>query len=149
MSLDVWLTLPGVEVAIEAQRIFIRENGRNVEISREEWDRRYPGREPFTVVSPEIETVYDGNITHNLNSMAEAAGIYGVLWRPDKNGITHALQLIDPLRTGLAALKNNPDVYKTFNPENGWGTYEGLVSFVEEYLAACEQYPSAEVSVWR
>lgn len=26
--------------------IFVRENGRNIEITREEWDRRNPGREP-------------------------------------------------------------------------------------------------------
>ena len=26
--------------------------------------------------------VYSGNITHNLNEMAEAAGVYGCLWCP-------------------------------------------------------------------
>ena len=148
MSLDVYLKLTGVSVVIEP-RIFIREDGQNKEISRSEWDRRFPDREPFTVASEESETVYSANITHNLNTMAENAGIYEALWRPEEISITKALQLIAPLSAGLTLLKVDPARFKTFNPENGWGNYEGLVEFVANYLAACEQYPSADVSVSR
>jgi len=35
-------------------------------------------------------SVYDANITHNLGAMAEAAGIYKHLWRPEEIGITKA-----------------------------------------------------------
>jgi hypothetical protein len=35
--------------------IFIRENGAVQEISREEWDRRHPGREPYVVTKPEAK----------------------------------------------------------------------------------------------
>ena len=52
-------------------------------------------------LSVDGDEVYSRNITHNLNKMAEAAGIYTVLWRPDENGITKAHQCIEPLRTGL------------------------------------------------
>lgn len=38
---------------------------------------------------------------------------------------------------------------KKFNPKNGWGSYGGLVKFVEDYLAACIENPTAKVSVWR
>ena len=93
--------------------------------------------------------VYTANITHNLNKMAQEAGIYEHLWRPDEIDITNAGQLIGPLREGLALLKSDPNRFEAFNPENGWGTYEGLVSFVEKYLAACEENPDADVSVWR
>jgi hypothetical protein len=93
--------------------------------------------------------VYWGNITHNLAEMAEAAGIYKCMWRPDENGITKAKQLIRPLRAGLKKLKANPRKYKKFDAPNGWGTYGFFVKFVEEYLEACEEYPDADVGVSR
>lgn len=48
--------------------------------------------------------VYDANITHNLNTMAEEAGIYKHLWRPEELGITKAKDLIEPLAEGLAKM---------------------------------------------
>lgn len=149
MSLDVWLKLEGVQVQIEEPRIFIRENGENRQITRAEWDERFPGREPYTVATEDDETVYDANITHNLNKMAGEAGIYEALWRPEEIGITHAHQLIEPLRAGLALLQDDPERFRQFNPENGWGHYDGLVRFVANYLAACEQSPSATVHISR
>lgn len=89
--------------------------------------------------------VYDRNITHNLGEMADKAGIYKHLWRPEEIGITKAHQLIDPLRNGFNELVSKPEYYKEFNPENGWGDYKALVDFVEEYLKACEENPEADV----
>lgn len=93
--------------------------------------------------------VYDANITHNLNAMASNAGIYKHLWRPEELGITEAAELLKPLEEGLERLKANPDHFKQFNPPNGWGDYEGLVNFVEEYIEAIKAHPRARVSVWR
>lgn len=95
------------------------------------------------------ESVYEDNITHNLNHMADAAGIYGVLWRPDENNLNKASELIPYLETGLEELQQNPEQYETFNPSNGWGSYKGLVKFVEKYLEACRKYPNADVYVSR
>lgn len=95
------------------------------------------------------ECYYDANITHNLNRMADEAGIYEHLWRPEEIGIYTAQQLIEPLKAGLKRLEENPDHYKKFDPENGWGTYGGLVRFVEEYLEACIDHPQAVVEVSR
>jgi hypothetical protein len=94
-------------------------------------------------------TFYSRNITHNLNVMAGKAGIYDCLWRPDEHSILKASQLIEPLRAGLKRLKENPEYFKKFNPPNGWGTYEGLVEFAEEYLHECEENPNADISVSR
>lgn len=93
--------------------------------------------------------VYSANITHNLNTMAEEAGIYEHLWRPEEIGIDKAAQLIEPLRNGLKLLRSDPSRFQKHNPSNGWGAYEHLVSFVEGYLRACEENPDADVSVWR
>ena len=95
------------------------------------------------------EYYYEANITHNLNAMAEAAGIYQHLWRPEEIGIDHAEQLVEPLTAGLKLLRDYPDKFKAFNPANGWGNYDNLVSFVRKYLAACREHPEAKVSVSR
>lgn len=93
--------------------------------------------------------IFTWNITHNLGEMADEAGIYEVLWRPENVFAKSASQLIAPLRLGLTELKNNPDYYKGFNPSNGWGDYEGLVECIEKYLEACIKNPEAEVCVSR
>jgi hypothetical protein len=153
MSLDVYLIRRREGDAPAAQpSIYVREAGRTREISRDEWDRRFPGREPVVVSAEpddERETVFDYNITHNLGRMADAAGIYSPLWRPDEIGVTMAGQLVEPLKDGLALLQSDPDRFRAFNPENGWGDYDGLLAFVAAYLAACIKYPDAEVRVSR
>lgn len=151
MSLDVYLNLEGAPVqAGVGSGIFVRRNGATVEVSREEWDRDNPGIEPVTYVGErESSEVYSRNITHNLGRMAGAADLYKALWRPDENGIDTAAQLIAPLTDGLMRLRDDPEKFKLLNPENGWGNYEGLVAFVADYLAACERFPAAKVSVWR
>ena len=144
MSLDVHLTLKDKQPT-SGSGIFIRENGETREISRAEWDLKFPGTEPLTIDSQESNEVYWANITHNLNNMAKDAGIYEALWRPEEIGISKAGQLVEPLTQGLALLKSDPARFEKFNPSNGWGSYDALVRFVEKYLAACVEYPQAEV----
>ena len=93
--------------------------------------------------------VFEANITHNLGSMAEKAGIYNHLWRPDEIKITKAEQLIEPLTLGLKKMKDNPEEYKKLNPENGWGSYGVFIPWIEEYLEACKEHPKATVEAWR
>ena len=90
-----------------------------------------------------------GNVTHNLNKMAMEAGIYQHLWRPEEIGITHARQLIDPLRAATRDMLARPDHYRQFNPANGWGEYEGLVAFCRRVADSCEEHPDAEIEVSR
>ena len=156
MSLDIWLYLKKEHNInpLKSSGIFIRQDGQTKEISREEWDSLYPNQEPF-VFSPKQDDesnevcVYSSNITHNLGAMAREVGLYVYLWRPEEVNLTLAKNLIQPLTEGLKRLKENPEEFKKFNPENGWGTYEGLVSFTENYLDACKQYPEAVIHVSR
>ena len=67
--------------------------------------------------------VYSANITHNLTAMAEEAGIYKHLWRPEELGIVHAGELIEPLQNGLDLMREDPQRFIQHNPENGWGSY--------------------------
>jgi hypothetical protein len=93
--------------------------------------------------------IFDYNVTHLLGKMAEEAGIYTYLWRPEEIGVKLAGELIVPLRDGLTLLLSDPDRFKAMNPENGWGSYEGLVEFVRAYKKACEEFPDAEIYVSR
>ena len=152
MSLDVYLTLPQPVKVSAGSGIFVREGGQTVEISREEWNRRFPDREPVTFQrEDEYETNegYSANITHNLGRMAEEAGIYKHLWRPEEIGISKARQLIEPLSIGVALMKREPERFIALNPANGWGSYDGFVPWIERYIAACCEFPEAEVSVSR
>ena len=147
MSLDVYLynSTPTIKTGTG---VYVRENGNTRELTISEVKERYPESD---VQEREYETdeVYSANITHNLNTMASEAGIYEHLWRPDEIGITKAKQLIEPLSECLHKLKSEPEKYKAFNPSNGWGSYEGLVKFVSNYLDACYENPDADVSVSR
>lgn len=151
MSLDVYLTVPNEDMVLVPASIFIRENGAKRKITRDEWDARFPGMEPFVVAEYSSETteMYSSNITHNLGKMADEAGIYEELWRPDEIGITKARQLIGPLSVGLSRLKADQKHFETFNASNGWGLYKHFVPFVEQYLQACMDNPDADVSVSR
>jgi len=93
--------------------------------------------------------IFSANITHNLTAMASDAGIYLYLWRPDEIGITKAAQLIEPLTAGLELLRSDPERFKRYNPPNGWGSYEGLIDFVSEYLARCKENPNATIEADR
>lgn len=100
MSLDVYLIMNIPIKTKQSSGIFIREGGRTKEISAEEWSKRNPEREPFRVQQEEEEetnTVFRGNITHNLVGMARECGAYYHLWSPEQIGITHASELIHPL----------------------------------------------------
>lgn len=101
----------------------------------------------LTAVRPTC--VFGSNITHNLTAMADAAGIYKHLWRPEEVGVTKAAQLIEPLERGLEKLRADPASFHKHNAPNGWGMYEHFVPFVEEYLEACKANPDADVSVDR
>lgn len=96
-----------------------------------------------------VTEVYSSNITHNLGAMAEEAGIYKHLWRPEELGISKAFDLIKPLEAGLATLRADPEKFEKLNAPNGWGKYEHFVPFVEKYLEACKESPNAEISVSR
>jgi len=99
----------------------------------------------------QAEDIYDNakladvNITHNLNKMADAVGLYEVLWKPDEIGITTASQMIPFLEKGIKKLRENPEKYKTFNAPNGYGNYEDFVRFCDSVLHWCNKYPNSVI----
>ena len=100
-------------------------------------------------------SVYSGNVTHNLGAMAGAVvlsngiTLYQVLWRPDEHELKFARDISDLLDEGLIILLSDPEKYKQFDPENGWGSYKGLCEFVANYCQACCYNPDAELRISR
>lgn len=171
MSLDVYLITTDSNTTEQGSGIFVRENGSIREITREEWNEKFPGQEPI-VYRPENDSsdsseCYHANITHNLTDMAKEAGIYEALWRPyrlktketfasydeerafEEGCAVYAREIIPLLEKGLNELINRPDYYEQFNASNGWGTYIQFVDFVRNYLTACIKYPNAIIDVSR
>ena len=100
------------------------------------------------------KVVHSGNITHNLGKMAGKVEVgrytlYEYLWRPDEISIWTAEELIEPLTIGLLELETHPERYEQYNPENGWGDYDGLMNFTREYLKKCTLFPEASVEISR
>jgi len=167
MSLDVSLKV-GKPTTRRGTGVFVRDSGGNRELTVEEVKEKWPDSN-VAEMEFETDTVFDWNITHNLGEMAAAAGLYEALWRPYKlredynipegdrdaeyafeaNQVIFAIELIEPLRQGLHRLKSDPEKYRAFNPENGWGDYDGLVEFTSKYLDACYEYPDSVVEVSR
>lgn len=95
------------------------------------------------------DEVYWANITHNLAEMAREAGIYGILWRPEENGIETAGQIIEPLESAIHAMHKDKPRFKQHNSPNGWGLYENFVPWLERLLEACKKCPNAKYTVSR
>ena len=137
----------------------------DVYLTRKKWVSYDEGKSH----TEESEELYSANITHNLNKMADEAGIYNALWRPyrlksdyhiaendhdaqyifESQQTTKASEIIPLLEKGLADLKARPEYFEKFNSANGWGMYKHFVPFVEKYLKACKEYPDAIVEVSR
>ena len=105
----------------------------------------YEDRKPKNIGS----CVFSSKITHNLSKMAREAGIYMALWRPEEIEKRFAHEIIDLLEQGLLMLKQGPSYFKKFDSDNGWGTYDQFVPWVEAYLNACREYPDSIIEVSR
>jgi len=99
------------------------------------------------LTSVKLTEVFGANITHNLNEMAEEAGIYKHVWSPEELGIKEAHDLIEPLTKALKDMKSRPEHYKKFNPENGWGSYDDFISWTERYVTACKENPESKIGI--
>lgn len=95
------------------------------------------------------DDIWEANITHNLTAMADEAGIYKLVWRPDEVGIKKAGELVEPLTKAIDEMEADPERFKKHNPPNGWGSYSGFLHWVIQYRDACKRFPDADIEVSR
>ncbi len=159
MGLDVYLTMPSTASHVLACQAAYRQCCGKHEPSGDDpggpcifCDRCDSWVRPHLFereTCPIPDEVFSSNITHNLNGMAEEAGIYKHLWRPEELGIVKARELIEPLNMGLALMRADPPRFEKFNAPNGWGLYKHFLPWVAAYARACAEYPDADVKVSR
>ena len=100
---------------------------------------------PEELIQPDVAAVmHDAEKQHGYHSEQATALRAELASKP-----ATAAQLIASLRMGLAKLKASPNAYREHDAPNGRGKYENFVPFVESVLAACEEYPTANVKVSR
>lgn len=103
-------------------------------------------------------TVEDiGNMTRNVGAMYRAVlpgpypggGLYdGTLEidRPPTGGITAlsglpASEVAEHLEGAVARFVEQEEELRKLEPSNGWGTYEGALSYLRDCLEACRRHP--------
>ena len=142
LEIDVSPLLP-----FTSSGILVRKNGQTVEITEEEWDRNYPGVTPYVIqTEPHTMTVWELNVTHNLVPMARALGVYEAIWCPEDIGCSQAWGILPMLRDAYHTLRADREDYRSYEPGNGWGTVEGMIDVLSDYLRACVQWPHATIS---
>lgn len=151
MSLDIYIISP-IPIKKKSTRIWVKKDGKTVELTKQEAQERFPDAEINEI---EIETTefWHGNITHNLCRMAEDCmsfdeydqcyNLYDLLWRDAQAPFegNYINVYIAHLAYCLYVLKNDPEHFKQLNPPNGWGTYEQLCKFVEDFIKALADMP--------
>jgi hypothetical protein len=60
-----------------------------------------------------------------------------------------AVDCLPLLESAIAHMKANPSVYEAMNPDNGWGSYAGLVPALDDLAASFRRHPKATVTVSR
>ena len=101
---------------------------------------------------PIFVDVYANSITSNLVSMAKLANLYLPIWKPSElpgGGVKTARFLSPHLKKGIVQLKNKDMLEEYLKRENkrGFGTYQTLLMFSEQYLKACENNPKCKILV--
>lgn len=148
MSLDLYI-ISKTPVPYKGTGVFVRENGRNRELSLKEAREMFPDwdiEETEYDFDSESNILWHDNITHNLTSMAKAVkvspkySLYSLLWRPEETGLLDKdnhpnSKYINLLSKGFDKLLHDPTL-SVYNPENGWGDYNLLVKFTNSYLDA-------------
>lgn len=93
----------------------------------------------------ELEEI--GNMTSNVSGMWDAATKFagGVClrdWAYDKSQRCSEIQPI--LDMALAYLEDpaNEEKLRAMEPSNGWGSYEGAVSYFRKIVGACRRHPA-------
>lgn len=133
MSLDFFIEVPDA-------MYFTRDHGRTVS---------HP--------APECEFLrkHVGNITHNMNVMAQnvpvSAGLtlYNVLWRPDEHGFNTTDDIVGYTANGVRYMEEHAAELEQYNPSNGWGDYGLLLDFARRVGSACLFNPGCKIEVSR
>ena len=92
-----------------------------------------------------IDLPYDANYTYNVAKMFYDAFdlVDGIRELNGKTG-TECKPLIEK---AIKKFVDNKELYEKWNPENGWGDYDGALDLLRMLLQWCNEAPNAVMSV--
>lgn len=99
--------------------------------------RRYGRRQDH------LACVFEMDPTSNFHPAIAAAGLDSLTSLYDMD----AAQAAPILRGVLTVLREKPELGRLIRGEGRWGTYDELVGVLDEFAAACEANPHAQVRV--
>ena len=76
---------------------------------------------------------FELNITYNVGNMLRRAGIHPKVLNGMK--VEKALPIV---KNGYAIMYDNPDYFRQFRPDNGWGTVKSTLDALRDLLNALE-----------
>jgi len=83
------------------------------------------------------------NYTSNVSTLIkEVCGSYPSYW----NG-KRCADIYPVLKRGADLLTQCPQMYRQFEPANGWGSVEGTLEFLKNIISVCLEYPLAVIEV--
>lgn len=83
------------------------------------------------------------NYTSNVWKMFKAALGIGL---PDLAG-RRCGDIADQIAGAVDAMLHRPDLYRQWEPGNGWGDYEGALTYLAGIEAFCRAYPNATLGI--
>ena len=91
-----------------------------------------------------VDLPYDASYTYNVSKMYYDAfdlkdGIRGL---HGKSGV----ECKPLLENAIKKFIDNRELYKSWNPENGWGDYDGALNLLHTLLRWCDESPNALMS---
>jgi hypothetical protein len=96
-----------------------------------------------------FDNVFIGNYTYNCSGM-----LYKALKKVSGKEISlndmdgwKSAEVLENLIPAVAEMEANPDTYRKMNPENGWGDYDGWVSYLKSIIKACQEHPDWTLDV--
>lgn len=89
--------------------------------------------------------IFDRNITYNLAPMYYKC-IDKELGFKKLNNMS-CKEALSILNSAINDLIKNKEEYEKLNPENGWGTYDGLLEAIKDMRNCCEDNPDGIIDV--
>lgn len=92
------------------------------------------------------EVVEIGNYTYNCSGMFVRANSKRLSLR-ELHGMT--CTKAEPILAEVVEnMQKNPAEYKAMNPENGWGSYDTFLPYLENFLKQCRANPKCKIGVY-
>ena len=156
MSLDLYIVNKTPRKRISSG-IYARANGETKEVlTLKEFKQHFPDcdESQFQLYETEDENLWEGNVTHNLTEMAEHIIVgeydfYRLLWHPNDNGFLAATkEYRELIYQGISYMLSHRKELEQYNPENGWGSYDSLLSFVQSYAEALSKLDADDYKIY-